>query len=197
MVTKEEKEMFRKSKTESEKEDPKSILNDFWQDVAETEKRFEDVIDAGIRKCIASFDNGGGCVPLFVEFKTERLAQFAALVRIIDKYIDNGFKIYPVNYMMSDLYHEFKYNSLSQKSKFQRSEMTIEEMKKRNDDLVKAFTDVANFDIEIGYVSDPLRWLSCTKKITVKDIVKGEPMKLIDVKYIGRLQEGCFLEFTI
>lgn len=207
MISVKEFEEFRKSCECNKEKERESVLTEFWNEVTKTEARFEKIVDDGIRRRIqANKENKEKLNFLIVNFQVERLAQVAALSRIIKKYSKlSGLKIDVVEettYVPScqKYGNEFRnYFGLlfgGHETKYEISSMTIDELQKKCNELVKSFTSVDDYNLSLGKVETFLPDEGYTEKeITVKDILQNTPLTMI--KGNSRIVTNRLLQFSI
>ena len=207
MISIKEFEEFRKSCECNKEKERETILAEFWNEVAKTEARFEKIIDDGIRRRIqANKESKDKLNFLIVNFQVERLTQVAALARIIKKYSKlSGLKIdvveetaYVPSYQKYG--NEFRnYFGLifgGHETKYELSSMSIDDLQKKCNELVKSFTSAENFDLSLGAVETyHVDHGYIEKEITVKDILQNTPLTMI--KGNSRIVTNRLLQFSI
>ena len=207
MISVKEFEEFRKSCECNKEKERESVLTEFWNEVTKTEARFEKIVDDGIRRRIqANKQSNEKLNFLIVNFQVERLAQVAALSRIIKKYSKlPGLKIDVVEettYVPScqKYGNEFRnYFGLlfgGHETKYEISSMTVDELQKKCNELVKSFTSVDDYNLSLGTAETFITNEGYTEKeITVKDILQNTPLTMI--KGNSRIVTNRLLQFSI
>jgi hypothetical protein len=207
MISVKEFEEFRKSCECNKEKERENVLTEFWNEVTKTEARFEKIVDDGIRRRIqANKESNEKLNFLIVNFQVERLTQVAALSRIIKKYSKlSGLKIdvaEETTYVPSCQKYDNEFRNYfdlffgGHKTKYEISSMTVDELQKKCNELVKSFTSVDDYNLSLGTVETFLPDEGYTEKeITVKDILQNTSLTMI--KGNSRIVTNRLLQFSI